>query len=195
MLAVNVRLLLEVVIRPLVVLGKSVVPFAARKNGHAKKRGRRTSDTRKTTAKKGDRRGAPGANEHDQRESRGSAQNKKIKPILPLRFNLVQPRDRPNENDAAESAENAMLAGKVRNPLDAYQSNCQAHSRDGGACIFIAGEAVGGNKGCRQIGSRPKLYADQRVPASREPAGLSGTKGAREESNSVRRCQKVVLDG
>ena len=42
----------------------------------------------------------------------------KIKPILPLKINLGQPRDPPNENYAAESAENATLAGEVRNPLE-----------------------------------------------------------------------------
>ena len=36
-----------------------------------------------------------------------------IKPILLLIFNLGQPQDQPNDNDAAESAENATLAGQV----------------------------------------------------------------------------------
>ena len=39
----------------------------------------------------------------------------KIKPILPLKFNLVQPREhQPNKNNAAESTKNETLADDVK---------------------------------------------------------------------------------
>ena len=113
--------------------------------GHVKKRGRWTSN-KKNGHQKGGSQGGPGANAHEQRESRGSAQPR-IKPILPLNINLDKPRDQPNKNNAAESAENKMLAGEVWNPLE-ISSNSQAHSRDGGAYIFIVGEKGNGNKRC-----------------------------------------------
>ena len=110
------------------------------------KRGGGRPRTRRTATRKRDRREAPDAIEHEHPESRSSAQPR-IKPILPLNINLVQPQDQPNKNNAAESAKNEMLAGEVWNPLE-ISPNSQAHSRDGGAYIFIVGEKGNGNKRC-----------------------------------------------
>ena len=150
------------------------MPFR-RRTGHVKKRGRWTSSKRTATSQ-GDRRGAPGANE--QRESRGSAQPRRIKPILPLKFNLGQPRDHQRHKYPTKT-ERSPRRMKI----------CQEGSRDNYIVLHLFREKDvrdegrgSGNKGCRQIGSRPKLHGDQRVPARRKPAGVIEKKGCSGEN-------------
>ena len=164
-------------IRSLAVSGRSVVPFR-RRAGHVKKRGRWTSDKRRTATTRGIAGGPRARTNNEQRESRGSAQPRTIKPILPLKFNLGQPRDHQRHKYPTKT-ERSPRRMKI----------CQEGSREN--CIVlhlfrekdVRDEGRGsGNKGCRQIGSRPKLHGDQRVPARRKPAGVIEKKGCSGEN-------------
>ena len=115
---------------------------------------------------------------NEQRESRGSAQPRRIKPILPLKFNLGQPRDHQRHKYPTKT-ERSPRRMKI----------CQEGSREN--CIVlhlfrendVRDEGRGsGNKGCWQIGNRPKLHGDQRVPARRKPAGVIEKKGCSGEN-------------
>ena len=133
---------------------RSVVPFR-RRTGHVEKRGRWTLDKRRTATRQGDRMGGPDYEQtrDDNAPARATAARRvrNIKLILPLKFNLVQPRDRRPTRTQRELHRGILRKRNAcrQSPesLGYNHSNHQAHSRDGGAYISIAGEKGNGNKG------------------------------------------------